>query len=590
MLNGPITPIGKPIIDRFLDICDCLQDKIAITSDTDEVTYTELRDLVWTYSHVIRQADKTFEAVILYLPRNVNLVAAMLACQYCQVCYTPVDMGISESHLKKILSSCRYQIIYDSEHKTNCHAIDNGFDKVDIRGFISPGIHKPVIRPDRPLPQHRRQSEVYRIYTSGSTGAPKAVMVPELACANLVDHFSRLLEIAPGHRWLSSTSVSFDIFFLEYTMPLIHGATLVLLSDTQTKSPQLIAEALCRWRPHIYQATPSVFKCLFPYLPEYIRFDKLMVGGEALGEHLCDQLQQHADWVCNVYGPTETTVWSTFMVLDSPGERRIGQPISNTQICILDQNLEPLPPQVSGRIFIGGDGVTLGYFNNLDLTAQKFIIREVEGEMLHLYDTGDIGFIDQQGILNYERREGDFYKINGNRVDPAEIVDALECMDEVLEAAVVVTQLDDSSENILVAFLRTDCQSKTVAHADVRDYLGQRLPSYMLPAYTRIVNEFKYSDSGKLDKKALLKVFSESQLQDRVPENQSDDPILAAVSKYVSIEGLKDNENLFNRGLTSMQAVSLHIDLSEHCSGFELYHIFDNPTVEGFKEYLLDIN
>lgn len=585
MLKGIEKKPGIGLIDRFVGQSTSHADRVAIVSGGQVTTYGDLYSRMLAYAKVFIAGETISGAIVICLPRGVELIAAMLACQYCRIPYIPVDLCAGGERLPKIMENTGYTLLFDSRQDcANITEIDKS-RKFDISLFTCAA--EPADRSScSPSRQADEDVESYRIYTSGSTGAPKAVMVLERGCRNVLDFFCGLLESGDDISWLSSTSVSFDIFFIEYAVPLAVGGRLILLTDEEARSSQEIARLLAVHKPVVYQATPSVLKCVLPYLDSGYRFRKLLVGGEDLSSRLSGELVRRSNWLCNVYGPTETTVWSTFNIINSPGDRRIGKPIQNTQIYILNENFQCVQPGQSGKIFIGGAGVAAGYCGNEPLTSEKFRGIAFDGSPTPVYDTGDIGFIDDQGILNYERREGDFYKINGNRVDLSEIVDALEALEWVGEAAVSVVGTDEGGGDVLVGFVRKRTATDVFDEQESRKHLRRKLPRYMVPHYIVEAETFKYTTSGKLDRNDLDSVATRIVGMAASRNGFHLDVLLSALAKYVSVDGLGENDNIFDRGLTSMQAVSLHLELTKYCPDMELYHIFDEPTLRGFRAHL----
>jgi acyl-coenzyme A synthetase/AMP-(fatty) acid ligase/aryl carrier-like protein len=399
----------------------------------------------------------------------------------------------------------------------------------------------------------------------------------------LLNYFSQLLRTSDTTRFLSSTSFAFDIFYLEYTLPLASGGTLILMTNHEASSAQTIARRLMEYQPELFQATPSLCKCILPYLDETFRFKQLMVGGEALGNHLSSLLQQKAEELWNVYGPTETTVWSSCWQIKKGGDTRIGQPIANTNIYILDEAGNVLTAGKEGYIHIGGDGVALGYYQNALLTEQMFIWKTLNGVAQRLYNTRDIGFIDDEGCLNYVRRDGDFFKINGFRIDPGEIINQLEQHEKVAEAAVLVD--DREQEPFLVAYVKPKL-GVAVDTAIIKEYLHQHLPGYMVPRFILSLPDFLYTVSGKLDSKRMQNFYFEHKKQPALTTRTTEDPLQQLLAKYIDVQGLRETDNFFRRGLTSMQAVSLHLDLLEHNPQFELYQLFESPSLKELRQCL----
>lgn len=573
MLSGRITSGYPDFIARFEDAAARWPERIALRCGASEWTYAQLRQQAIDSAALLADlALAPDAAVLLCLPRGATLLAAMIGCQYRGVPYIPISWSTPAARLQQMLGALPgCVVLHDSVNPPHAGVgeIRAGVAIVDLAAR----------RAGQARPSHSGGREAYRIFTSGSTGIPKAVMVTTQACGNLLDHFSVLLAGQVAPLVLSSTSPGFDIFYLEYALALANGATLVLSDEQQAASPQALARLLATLRPTLYQSTPSLLKCLLPYLPPDFRFDTVLVGGEALGQQLSSTLVARARAAYNVYGPTETTVWSTWMRLEAPGERRIGVPIQNTHIAIVDDAGRAVAPGEPGRLLIGGDGLALGYLGQPQLTAQKFSHAMHDGTLW--YDSGDIGFIDADGLLNFVTRAGDYVKVNGHRIELLEITDALEALPFVAEAAVLCVR-DRHEVDLLVAFVKPDPRHPCTDPAcTARAELARLLPPYMQPHSLAVVDDFPRNSAGKLDRKALAPLAPTVAMPARPagPAPGVGDRIAALLAPYLNVSRLGPNDNLFAQGLTSMHAVSFHLDLAAQWPHIELFHVFEHPTL-----------
>jgi non-ribosomal peptide synthetase component F len=228
-----------------------------------------------------------------------------------------------------------------------------------------------------PTRAHTARDLAYVIYTSGSTGRPKGVMVEQRAIHNFIHGITQKIEFPPGKKILGITTVSFDIFGLETFIPLAKGLTIVLADENQQQDPGSLVELLQKHKVDLIQTTPSRMQLLITSAPDLAWLKKvsaLMIGGEAFPEKLLQQLTALTGAkIYNMYGPTETTIWSTVRDLTQSATVNIGAPIANTQIYIVDQDLQLQPLGVAGELCIAGDGLARGYWERPDLTAEKFI-------------------------------------------------------------------------------------------------------------------------------------------------------------------------------------------------------------------------
>ncbi|MFS7192158.1 AMP-binding protein [Serratia proteamaculans] len=565
--------MNSTFIEKFESIAELFPTNIALIAGNDSISYSQLQQKAKRIAVGIQsEIDDNVEGVVLCLQRDESLITTILACHYLGMPYIPVDPRTTGEKIEHILSQAHY--LYISNAK-----ISECQKTVDVNSLW---------KANAPFEQENltgTSQEAYRIYTSGSTGAPKAVMVSHIGCANLIEYFCSLLAFRPGQTWLSSTSIAFDIFFLEYSVPLSSGGTLILLTDQEIYSPQQIAGQVMRWSPSVYQATPSLFKGLLSYLDKGWQFQKVLVGGESLSPQLSSSLFERSGWLCNVYGPTETTVWSSAHVIRQAGDTRIGRPIRHSQLLILNEHQQECAQGEPGRIYISGDGLALGYFNNPQLTARKFAEVRIGGVNRRMYDTNDIGYVDNEGIVNFLHREGGFIKINGYRVEPTEITDTFESIEGVSGSAVISLHDDLSDSSILIGWV--ECTGLT--EATIRAFLESKLSYYLIPHHIFTIPALPYTLSGKVDANGLedmsLKLLSRAPTASvsvlmSEPSALASHPVGKILGQYMDITRMSKEDNFFELGLTSMQAISLHIDMLELYPNLQLHEIFDRPSFD----------
>ncbi|MBO1257146.1 amino acid adenylation domain-containing protein, partial [Alteromonas sp. 5E99-2] len=298
----------------------------------------------------------------------------------------------------------------------------------------------------------------YLIYTSGSTGKPKGVMVQHQGVSN----FLRSMQSAPGmtseDTLVAVTSLSFDIAVLELYLPLITGATLVLATREDVLDGQALTDLLSKHQATVFQSTPSGWRLLLASgwqgneTNSHLTKKPLMglCGGEALPKDLAQTLQSYGVSLWNMYGPTETTIWSSVKQLTG-NEITLGDGIADTQLYVLDSDLNLAPKGVAGELYIGGAGLARGYLHRVDLTTNVFIANPFSDSGEQLYRTGDLVRLNTDNELEYLGRIDHQVKIRGFRIELGEIESALLQQEDIHEA-VVVAQSHQGSER-LVAYV-----------------------------------------------------------------------------------------------------------------------------------------
>jgi acyl-coenzyme A synthetase/AMP-(fatty) acid ligase/acyl carrier protein len=308
--------------------------------------------------------------------------------------------------------------------------------------------------------------------------------------------------LGAADRLVAVTTLSFDIAVLELLLPLWVGAQVVLASREQAGDGHALRELIESSAATVMQATPATWRMLIEAGWRGSPGFKALIGGEALPPDLAAQLLERTGELWNMYGPTETTVWSTCWRVQAPQDGiSIGRPIANTSVWILDENRQMCPIGVPGEIYIGGEGVTLGYLNRPELTAERFVadpFSEVPGA--RLYRTGDRGRWRANGLLEHMGRLDFQVKVRGYRIELGEIESALGAHEGV-GRCVVITREDEPGDVRLVAYVVP--RGEMPAAGSLREHLKAGLPDYMVPQHFVQLEAIPLLPNGKIDRKAL---------------------------------------------------------------------------------------
>lgn len=370
------------------------------------------------------------------------------------------------------------------------------------------------------------QATAYIIYTSGSTGKPKGVAVPHRAVANLLLSMQRRPGIRAADRLLAVTTLSFDIAVLELCTPLIAGGTVFVASRDEAGDGHLLAGRLKQWQITVMQATPGTWRLLLGAGWQPAPGFRALVGGEPLPLDLARELTALPLTLWNMYGPTETTVWSTcWQVPAQPQTIRIGGPIDNTYVRILDPQGQEVPIGAAGEIVIGGEGVALGYLNRPDLTRERFIpdpatIADGRPDPAlaperHAYRTGDRGRWRHDGTLEHLGRLDHQVKVRGYRIELGEIEAVLASAPGVRQAVTIVRE-DVPGDQRLVAYMVPSSPIPALRDASreeagmLRAHLRSQLPDYMIPQHFIWLPAFALLPNGKIDRKELPRPDTQS--------------------------------------------------------------------------------
>jgi len=347
-------------------------------------------------------------------------------------------------------------------------------------------------------------SLAYVLYTSGSTGTPKGVEVEHRQLINFLTSMALSPGMSASDSLLAVTSMSFDIAGLEIWLPLFCGARICLAGREEVADVSLLQQALVRGRVTVLQGTTSIWRTLLASGWSGGEGFKALVGGEALPADLAELLASQCGEAWNLYGPTETTIWSSAWRLPKPvGMVRVGQPIANTELHVLDEWLKPLPVGVTGELFIGGEGVSRGYLNRPDLTAQRFLPDPFRGGNFRMYRTGDLARWLPDGTLNLLGRTDGQLKVRGHRIEAGEVEAALLGLPGVIRAAAVLHKPADQDDARLIAYLVLAGAQRLAPGSELRALLRQTLPDYMLPYHFVQLPALPLTPNGKVDRRQL---------------------------------------------------------------------------------------
>jgi len=432
------------------------------------------------------------------------------------------------------------------------------------------------------LLQHNRYRETNLAHTNTST---HRYYLNHSALVN----FLWSMRIQPGINkddlLLTVTPISFDIAALELFLPLIVGATVIILSNETTTNPFLLSEAISRYHVNIMQATPATWQLLIesgwagePKL-------KALCGGDIMTRKLADQLCDRVHSLWNMYGPTETTVWSSVrQIKKGDGPITIGKPIGNTQLYILDAHLQPVPVGVVGELHIGGDGLARGYLNHPHLTNEKFIpdgFSSRPGALL--YKTGDRAryindhTIEILGRIDYQ------VKIYCHRIELGEIESVLMQHPSIHET-IVIARAETVGEKRLVAYF-VPINGKSPEADELRDFVKKKLPAYMIPVVFISMNSLPLTPNGKVDRKALPIPEDIRHSHGYVaPRNEVERILTSIWENVLGIEQVGIHDNFFDLGGASIQ--SLQVVAIASMAGLHLNteSIFEHQTIAELAE------
>lgn len=496
-VNATATEIAHPdVTSAFAAQADKTPDATAVSCQGQTLSYADLaRFASAVASHLRAQGVSAGDIVAICCRRSVHLQAYMLGILEAGAAYLPLDPGFPDERLRYMLEDSGAKWIIQDDATRGRLSADG------VHAFDTDELAKAEATAGDDLVAPGPDDRAYIIYTSGSTGRPKGVCLSHRAMMNFLGGMLDRPGVAPSDRLLAVTTLSFDISVLELFLPLVAGGTVVVATEDECKDGTLLAERFDEERITVMQATPATWRLLLDtdWAQRDLSSFKCLCGGEPLPPDLARDLVSRVGELWNMFGPTETTVWSTCKRIDADDDLiTVGTPIANTQIYVLDDNLHPLPLSVGGELFIGGDGLAIGYHERPELTEEKFLDHPRFGR---IYRTGDTAKIMPGGETQHLGRVDDQVKIRGYRIELGEIESALKACDGVSAAAAYLWEL--SPEDVRLVACCIPAAGGSLETMAIRKALRETLPSYMMPQYFVAVDEIPLSPAGKVHRKSL---------------------------------------------------------------------------------------
>ncbi|KIO65387.1 Long-chain-fatty-acid--CoA ligase [Caldibacillus thermoamylovorans] len=572
-------PSNKTIFELFEEKVEETPDAIAINCDNELVTYRELNERAnQVANYLIAEGVGVEDRVGLSVKRSVEMIVGILGIMKAGGCYVPLDPNYPLERLDYMIKDADISLIITQEHigivekfpEVKKLYIDRDADK--LTQYSSSNIVGRV----------SEENLAYIIYTSGSTGRPKGVMIEHRNVVNVIKYEIEMFDIHPDSRVYQFTSLNFDVSVSEIMTTLVGGATLYLNKGDSLYGYELIDYIK---KHHVTLVTlPISVLASLPY-EDLDDLETIVVGGDTCPQHLVKLWGRGRKFI-NCYGPTEAAICSTMYFCDAESESAppIGRPVANTSLYILDHYQRPVPIGVAGELYIGGAGVGRGYINQDDLTSESFIpdpFNPQHGKLM--YKTGDLVRYLPDGNIEFVSRIDNQVKVRGFRIELGEIESVLLNHSEVKDCVVIVRE-DSLGEKQLVAYVIT--VNGNGNKQEIRDYLLEQLPEYMIPAYIIEMTEFPLTPNGKIDKKALP-IPQHTVKEEVAPKTSIEELVTIIWSDVLGVDEIGSTDSFFEIGGHSLLATAAVSRLREAFGvDLSLRTLFEYTTV---KELSMEI-
>ncbi|MCL6589239.1 MAG: amino acid adenylation domain-containing protein [Firmicutes bacterium] len=588
--NGPHKPYPRErgVHQLFEDQAAKTPEAVAVIFEERRLTYRELNQRANQLARFLQKQGVGPGSVVgLYLDYSLELMVGVMGVLKAGAAYLPLDPAYPEKRLALMLADSgaalllTQQSLAAANFRFQVPALRLDEEWAQIAGEDGADLER----------QYGAGNTACIIYTSGSTGLPKGVLLGQGNLANLVVSFIRSYQPGPSDRILPLTALGSASFVGEILPLLCAGGALVLIDKANFLDFDRLVELIAAYEITIISSVPAVMAKLNAGGFNIKKLRLILSGGEALYRHDIDRLLKTTT-VVNGYGLTETSICSTFAKLDAEtpdtsGVISIGKPVMNHQVYILDPHLNLLPAGCPGEIYIGGDGLAAGYLNNPELTQARFINNPFRpGE--RIYRTGDRAVWTPDGAIQYLGRADRQVKLRGFRIEPAEIATQLGQHPDVQDAVVAIRE-DLAGEKRLVAYVVLK-PGPMVESSELRDFLKQKLPDYMVPAAIEILAGLPLNANGKVDLDTLPapSELGRTKRDYQEPRTETERVIVDIWKEILGIEVIGIHDNFFDLGGHSLLLTQVHSKLKAVFTAkpLAIVDLFKYPDVASLAGYL----
>ena len=545
-------PRDQTLVDLFEQQVIKNPDHIAVVFESQQLTYQQLNKKANQLANYLLknhqiQPDKLIGIAV---ERSLEMIIGVLGILKSGGAYVPIDPNYPQERIQFMLADSEISVLLTQSFLLEQLPLDNLENSVQVICLDPENFAQETT--DNPHSQSQPDNLAYVIYTSGSTGQPKGVMIEHRAIVNLALAWTTTFQVQNYSHLLQFGSFSFDLSIGEIATALSAGACLYLGNKDTLLPGQSLVNFLTEHKITHGFLSPSALSVLpkasFPDL------QCLTVGGEACPAELVSQWgrEQH---LYNCYGPTESTVTAAIYLCQPNGEKpAIGKPIPNANIYILDGNNQLLPPGIPGELCISGVGLARGYLNRPEITAEKFMEIDLFGKTERIYKTGDLAKWNAKGNLEYLGRIDEQVKLRGFRIELGEIESLLLQHPLVQEAVVILYETDSNPR--LVAYV-TQAEKSVTLGIEIKEYLKNRLPNYMIPSQIMVLEQLPLTANGKLDRRALPAPDTTASTDLEIPVTPTEELLASLWQGLLKVKSVGRSDNFFELGGHSLLATQL---------------------------------
>jgi tyrocidine synthetase III len=568
-------PKDATVVDLFIQHATEHPAKAAIVYGQQETSYGELNELSAKIAgYIIENAPHRKDLLVgIMMDRSPAMVAAIIGILRAGAAYVPIDKNYPDDRIRDIL------------HDAHCPLIFTGGDEqpVTVEGCTFVSIHA-IESSSRAQRLPAAGDLAYIIYSSGTTGKPKGIMMEHGPIMNLLFWYNERYNINSETRIIQLTNLVIDIAFQEIFSALMNGLTLYVPLAEESQDKQAFIDYLNRHRINFIQLIPDMLSEYLGAIPKLPHLEQVLCGGDKLSDSLKDLIVSKGYKLYNIYGQTETAIDTVGAVCHAGQPMRFNEYLPHYDVLIMDEYGNVCPEYLPGEIYTGGPGLARGYLNQPELTAQKFIPHPLRAGQ-RIYRTGDMARRLPDGCLELMGRKDDQVKIRGFRVELAEVENALRSHPQIDAATVLALQ--KAQDKQLAAYIVGD---KTLSAAELRAYLSQTLPDYMLPAHFVQLDKLPLTPSGKVDRRKLPDpegIGMETGVPYVAPRNELELGMAKIWQQLLGKERIGIRDGFFESGGDSIKILRLMSEMKKELNvKISFADIYQHNTIENIVAHL----